>query len=194
MQTNRSTGAAAPRAIGALAIVGVLAIALGVSNVLGAPGASPSPSPGAPSAPPASNPPSEPPATPGSSPAVPGKTIVELDVADDHDVSVVIDDATGKVVKLGSGKAGDGMTVRWFDAEVVNIDADTIRVTWVGLPRDEEVRLSISEQDGKVVLAFEQAAPPANSDATGFDRVLVLDVNAPVSADDVKVTFAEAKA
>jgi hypothetical protein len=97
-------------------------------------------------------------------------------------------------VKVVSVQAGDGMTVRWFDAEVVNLDEDSIRVTWVGLPRDEQLKLSISEQDGKLVLAFEQAAPPANSDATGFDRVLVIDFDAPVSADDVKVTFAEARA
>ena len=54
--------------------------------------------------------------------------------------------------------------------------------------------LSISEDDGTYHLGFVQAAPPANSDAVGYDRILVLRFDTDVNADDVEVTFDEAAA
>jgi len=81
-----------------------------------------------------------------------------------------------------------------FDVKVENLDSATLRVVWVGLPRDEQVQLSISEDGGAYRLGFVQAAPPANSDALGYDRILVLRFDTDVSADDVEVTFTEASA
>lgn len=118
-----------------------------------------------------------------------GPMVVDLDIATDHDVTVVIDDATGKVVGARTGRAGDGMSVRWFDVKVENIDADTISVTWVGLAVDGAIALSISEADGSIALDFVQDGPPAYSDATGFDRVLVIEFDQAVDAADVEVTF-----
>jgi hypothetical protein len=63
---------------------------------------------------------------------------------------------------------------------------------WVGLPRDEIVRLAITEIDGTVRLAFTQDAPPANSDALGFDRILELTFDGPVSSADVVTSVEEA--
>jgi hypothetical protein len=40
-------------------------------------------------------------------------------------------------------------------------------------------------------LDFFQSAPPAYSDAVGYDRILVLSFDTLVSADDVKVTVHE---
>ena len=150
--------------------------------------------------------PSTPPSVAPSAPSSPQPTVeptddpadgpitVDLDNLTDHDVSVVIDDETGILDEAVSGKPGDGMSVRWLDVKVENLDSKTLRVVWVGLPRDEQVQLSISEADGTYHLGFVQAAPPANSDAVGYDRILVLRFDADVNADDVRVTFEEAAA
>ncbi len=149
-----------------------------------APSSPPSVSPGVPSTP-------QPTVVPTGDPDD-GAITVDLDNLTDHDVSVVIDDETGTLDEAVSDQPGDGMSVRWFDVKVENVDSKTVRVVWVGLPRDEQVQLSISEDDGTYHLDFLQAAPPANSDAVGYDRVLVLRFDAEVSADDVEVTFKEA--
>jgi hypothetical protein len=150
--------------------------------------ASPSPSV-APSAPSSPQPTFEPTDDPADGPIT-----VDLDNLTDHDVSVVIDDETGILDGAVSGRPGDGMSVRWFDVKVENLDSTTLRVVWVGLPRDEQVQLSISEDDGAYRLGFVQAAPPANSDALGYDRILVLRFGSDVDADDIEVTFEEAAA
>ena len=116
---------------------------------------------------------------------------VELDDLTDHDVSIVVDDETGSVVDVTSGRPGDGMSVRWFDLKIENIDAETLRIVWVGLPRDEVVQLGISRVDGKVRLRFVQDGPPANSDATGFDRVLNVKFVVPVRAEDILASIQE---
>ena len=158
------------------------------------PSTPPSAAPSAPSSPqPTVEPTAQPTAQPTDDPAD-GPIMVDLDNLTDHDVSVVIDDETGILDGAVSGKPGDGMSVRWFDVKVENLDSTTLRVVWVGLPRDEQVELSISEDDGTYHLGFVQAAPPANSDAVGYDRILVLRFDTDVNADDVKVTFEESAA
>jgi hypothetical protein len=117
---------------------------------------------------------------------------VDLENLTGDDVSVVIDDETGTLTGAASGIPGDGMSVRWFDVQVENLDAETVRVVWVGLPRDEELTLAISAEDGTYRLVLVQAAPPANSDALGFDRILDLRFESPVSAADLEVTIEEA--
>jgi len=46
------------------------------------------------------------------------------------------------------------------------------------------------DHDVVVVIAFTQPAPPADSGAMGFDRVLVLDFASPVRGEAVTATFA----
>jgi hypothetical protein len=145
----------------------------------------------APSAPSSPQPTAEPTGEPTDAPAD-GPITVDLDNLTDHDVSVVIDDETGALDGAVSGEPGDGMSVRWFDVQVENLDAETVRVVWVGLPRDEELTLAISAEDGTYRLVLVQAAPPANSDALGFDRILDLRFESPVSAADLEVTIEEA--
>jgi hypothetical protein len=134
--------------------------------------------------------PARPTAVPSGSPTA-GDIAVPLKNLTGDDVSVVIDDKTGTLDVASSGTPGDGMSVRWFDVKVENIDADTLRVVWVGLPRDEIVELAITQADGTIRLAFVQDAPPANSDALGFDRVLELSFEGPVRSEDVVTTVAE---
>ena len=130
---------------------------------------------------------------PSDDPAA-GPLTVALENLTEHDVTVAIDDQTGTLAGAASGQPGDGMSVRWHDMQVENVDADTVRITWVGLPRDEQLTLSITGRAGSYALRFVQAAPPANSDAIGFDRILNLDFAAPVSAEDVEVTIEDAPA
>jgi hypothetical protein len=173
-----------------LALAAVLVLVAGGAFGRGT-GSSPAPSV------PASTAPSVQPSAPSSQPPTVQPTVepsddpfdIDLENLTDHDVSVVVDDESGTLAGATSGRPGDGMSVRWFDSKVENIDDETLSVVWVGLPRDEQVRLSISATDGEYRLRFVQAAPPANSDAVGYDRILVLRFDTPVSADDVEVTF-----
>jgi hypothetical protein len=45
--------------------------------------------------------------------------------------------------------------------------------------------------DGNLRLRMVQPGPPANSDAMGFDRILILTFDRPISADDVLPTIQE---
>ena len=100
---------------------------------------------------------------------------VDLDVATTHDVRVTVVDDGGSLVGIKSGHAGDGMSVRWFDLKVENVDSSTLRLTWIGFAADDESVLNVGENDGRVQLALSVAGPPPNSDATGYDRVLILE-------------------
>jgi hypothetical protein len=125
-------------------------------------------------------------ATPADDPAD-GETLVKLDIADPHDVFVGVKDLTGKVVDATSGHAGDGMSVRWYDLEVENVDDDTLRLTWVGYPTDDPVKVLVFDDRGTPTIVLMQRMPPENSDALGFDRVLDLHFDGPVSPDDYRI-------
>jgi hypothetical protein len=186
---SRSTNT---RTIAAILGVAVLfsAIALGSTAVFGRT-VTPAPEPTDPPIVEPSVPPTTPPSGEPSDPPADGKTTVDLKNLTDHDVSIEIDDQTGSIVKAESGTPGDGMSVRWFDVKVENIDADTLRIVWVGLPRDEVIKLGVSTVDGKVRLRFVQDGPPPNSDATGHDRVLELSFDMPVRSEDVLTSVQE---
>jgi len=163
----------------------LLAIAAVAAACGAAPGSSPVPATPHPSGQPSAGPPEAPAETPSDG-------SIDLDTADGHDVSVVVVDKGRVLAGAGSGRAGDGMSVRWGRVQVENLDEDSLRVTWVGLPVDAEIRLEVAARGDGYVLAFEQPAPPAYSDAVGFDRVLVLDFGSPVKAGDVQATFSTA--
>jgi hypothetical protein len=178
-----------------LAVVAVLILVAGGALGRGVdPSLDPSPVPSvAPTVRPSPTPTPSPTLKPTDGPSD-GPFRVDLENLTGDDVSVVIDDETGTLTGAASGIPGDGMSVRWFDVQVENLDAETVRVVWVGLPRDEELTLAISVEDGKYRLVLVQAAPPANSDALGFDRILDLRFESPVEASDVNVTIEEAPA
>ncbi len=107
-----------------------------------------------------------------------------------HEVSVVLDDESGRVVRARSGHPGDGMSVRWYAVKVALVDDDTIRLTWVGLPGDVEIGVAVSEGgDGRLLIAITQPIPPRFSDALGVDRILELDLDESVTADDIVATL-----
>ena len=139
--------------------------------------------------------PSDPAPTPTPDPtdAPNGEFAFDLDVIDPHDVSVVVKDRSSRVVGASSGKAGDGMSVRWNDIEIVNLDADTLKVTFVGFPQDEtiDIDFAVAAGDG-FNLTVTQKLPLPNTDALGADRVVVLDFNQDVDAGDVYASFTTA--
>lgn len=184
----RSTSRSLLAAALALAVIAVLAVM--ASGVLGR---TPAPSP-VPSTPPTAQPSSTPTAVPSAVPSdvAGGLVIVELDTADGNDVSVEVDDTTGALVKASSGQARDGMSVRWGEIDVENIDADTLKVTWSGWPIDEVIEVDIAADGDGYALAFSQKLPYPNTDAMGADRVLVLDLDHAVDASEISASFSPA--
>ena len=192
---DRSISRSGIAAIASIALLLVLAVlATGVMGRTSGP---------TPSDPPATDTPAPSPVvTPGASqvpspvpsePPMPAPSLgyrFDLVVVTAHDVSVELEDTTGTVIDARSGSAGDGMSVRWFDS-IVEGSGDTITITWVGLPQDDVVQVTVSQVDDQIVVAIDQAAPPADSDALGHDRVIEIQFDGPVSADDVMVTVTE---
>jgi hypothetical protein len=181
--TRRGQGPVAALAL--VAVVGITAAAASALRSGGATAAAPSDRPSAaptssptPSVVPTKAPSATPPSAPGS---------VILWNASGHDVSILVHDQTGDLVGAVSGKPGDGMSVGWHKAVVENVDAQTIRVTWVGLPGDDVADLGISGGPGTYTLTVVQPGPYPYTDAMGEDRILIVTFDAPVSAADVFV-------
>ena len=180
--------------VGAVAVIAL--IASGVLRPAPVTGAAPSGSPSAPASPaPATPAPATPvPATPV--PATPAPTDgglqpVRLDIATPNKVALEVWDHTDSVVGARSGRAGDGMSVRWFDMKIENLGPSTLRLTWVGFAADDYLILAVNKHDGVILLTLAQPGPPPNSDALGFDRVLILEFASPINADDVNHVIQE---
>jgi hypothetical protein len=143
---------------------------------------------------PATPTPSQPAVTPTAPPSAPAPTpdtaIIRLLTASGSDVSVTVDDPDDLLVGWAPEQAEATMSVKWLDSIVEQVGPSSIRVTWVGFPRDEEVQLDVSkDSDGTLVLHFVQDAPPPFSDGEGEDRVMVLELAEPIDKDDVELTF-----
>jgi len=177
------------------AIVAVAATALAVGG--GRPGAAPAaPSPSdppvvtpAPTAKPAEPTPvptakPTPKPTHTNSPTDPAPIKVDLQTVDGHDVRVDIVDLTGIVVSAESGSPAEGASADGLVIE--NIDARTLRLTWVDFPIDNVDQLNIEWFDGHLKLVLVQPEPTGVTDSIGFDRELVLRLSEPVSAADVE--------
>jgi hypothetical protein len=180
-------------AVGMIAILAAFAVvAAGNANQAPTPSASPtpvaSPSPKPTTAPsPVVTP--EPVPSPVADPV--GEGIV-LDVADDHEVVVVIANASDSVTGARSGVAKDGMSVRWGDVIVENVDEDTLRLTWAGWLQDETITVAVAAEADALFITVTQKMPYENTDAMGGDRVLEIDLAGPVDADDVRAEFVAA--
>lgn len=146
------------------------------------------PSPSAPPATPVPAPDETPEATPtpdsGGSDAMPIK--VDLENATGDDVFVDIVDGTGLLVDAHSGTPGDGMSVEPDTLAVANIDATTLKLTWVDYPIDNALALYIDEHEGGTRLLLVQPEPAGPTDSIGFDRELILSFSEPISAEQVE--------
>lgn len=214
MDRYRSARPIAVSASVAIALVAVLALIAG--GVLGrAPnsaGPSASQPPSAPSADPSAKPtrnpatpppsapiatpaPSDPIATPQPEPADDASDGVdEVDVFNWPGVrsTVVVWDETDSLADASSGRPGRPASVAYDKVEIDAVDDDTVRLTWSDLPIENRVRLSIRHDDiGKFLIRLvrPRAMPP--SDGVVSDRVLVLDFNVAVPAEDVDVELVE---
>jgi uncharacterized membrane protein len=154
------------------------------------PSPSPSPSPTPPATPvpvPDRTPaPSSDPDDDGSD-AMPIKVV--LDNATGADVYVDIVDTTGLLRDARSGTPGDGMSVDTLVAE--NLDATTLKLTWVDFPIDNALALYIDAHEGGVRFLLVQPEPSGTTDAMGVDRELILSFSEPISADDVETLLVE---
>lgn len=171
----------------ALLLGAVVAVGLVAAVVLWRPSGA-SGSPASPTAPPSAAPTAAPTAAPAASPNN-GSSVVVLKSASGHDVSLNIHDESGSIDKAVSGKPGDGMSIRWHDADVQNVDARTIAIRWAAFPLDEVVDLGVNGASGQYELTFVQAGPYPQTDAMGEDRILILTFHSPVSANDVVVSI-----
>jgi hypothetical protein len=115
---------------------------------------------------------------PSARPTV-GPLHVDLANATGHDLSIDIQDESGRVVKASSGTPGDGASVAWRELRAENIDARTLRLTWTGMPGDDHLGLYVDEA-AKVILVLQSER---DGDAIAFDRVLVVEFDRPISAN-----------
>ena len=132
-----------------------------------------------------------PPATsspaPVATPTPPTSPIrVDINVVGNDEVFVDIVDKTGTVVGGSSGPPADGPSVESDRLKVEQADADTLRLTWIDYAIDNALQLLVFEHDGVLQLVMIQPEPTTEVDAMAFDRVLLLDFDRPVSAEDVE--------
>ena len=115
-----------------------------------------------------------------------GPIRVAIDVLGDDEVAVEIIDETGSVVGGSSGPEADGPSVESYSLDVQQVDADTLRLTWIDYAIDNALQLHVFDNDGVLQLVMIQPEPTTDVDAMAFDRVLFLDFDGPVSAADVE--------
>ena len=134
--------------------------------------------------------PTEPPVTSTPSPSQiqsPAGTQLRVAVATGNgtSVDVVILDESGDMVSAESGKPRDGASVEPYIVEVVNADASTLQLPWVGGPCDHATDVTIDGSGRRVLIV----QPECSGDAVAFDRVLRVRFSAPVNAADVLATL-----
>jgi hypothetical protein len=162
-------------------------------SIMTGPGATAAPTarPTAPvvSAPPATSVPATSP-RPTSTPEQGGRDAmpITVDLANATGAAVHVDivDRTGLLVDAASGTPGDGASVEGYTLAADNVDAKTLKLTWIDYPIDSGLILSIDRIDGHLRLLLIQPEPSGTTDAIGFDRELVLTFSQPVPAGSVE--------
>lgn len=189
-----TTSRTVPAILAATVLLSALAVAAtGVfgRTVTPAPDRSPI---GEPSTPPTAPPTASPTPAPSDEPSSPPADVfvVDLDTADQNQVTAVIDDETGTVVGAMSGKARDGMSVRWNTMRIDAVDVDTVALTWAGWPQDEIIDVVVAKGGVGYFVTFTQKLPYPNTDAMGADRVLIIDFASAVDPSDIEADFVAA--
>ena len=131
---------------------------------------------------PSAPPPSEPPVStpkPSTAPSDGPIRVVLESAAEDH-VTIDILDESGRIVRAESGHPGDGASVPTGKLQAENVDARTLRLTWTDIPGDNELGLYVNEA-ATVMLVIQ---PDHDGDAMALDRVLIVEFDRPVAADD----------
>ncbi len=178
--------------VAAFAIVAIAAAILGAPTAPGGPAPS-APIGGVPRPAPTEAPgPTSPTATPTSSPSQPvehppilGDVTIDLDVADGHRVKATVRDTTSSIIAIRSGQPGGGMSVRWHDILVRQLDVHTVSIVWVGLPIDDQVHIDVAFENSAYQIEIVQLGPQPGTDAIGVDREIILAFDQPVVAGDI---------
>jgi len=159
----------------AAALVGVAVASMLLNGCAATAGARPTVTPTASAA-------TTPSATPpdGGNDAVPIK--VQLRNSTRANVSIDIVDGTGTIVEARSGQPGNGMSVEPGTVRIENVDAMTLRLTWVDFPVDNRLTLHVQADGATLSMRLVQPLPTRPSDSVGFDRVLELEFDRPVAA------------
>lgn len=141
-----------------------------------------------PSATPQSTP--KPSVEPSAEPTDGGHDAIPLNVVLDdligHDVYVDIVDSTGLLAGAESGTPTASASVAVYTLLVENIDARTLRLTWVDRPGDNALALYIDQTESGYRLLMVQPEHDAGGDAIVHDRVLILEFSQAISAHDVE--------
>lgn len=111
---------------------------------------------------------------------------VDIETVAGGDVYVDIVDSTGYLVGAKSGTPAEGQSVGQYTLEVENLDASTLKLSWVDYPIENALTLYIDEHDGAIRLLLIQPAPTGPTDAIALDRELILSFSRPISADQVE--------
>ena len=111
---------------------------------------------------------------------------VDLRNATGAQVHVDIVDRPGVVVAAESGRPGDGASVETDTLVVRNVDARTLRLTWVDYPIDNALALYIDRTETGYRFVLIQPEPSDDTDAIAFDRELILRFADDISANDVE--------
>jgi hypothetical protein len=133
---------------------------------------------------PAATPVPTPAPTDGGNDAMP--LTVNLENATDDEVRVDIVDGTGILVGAESGTPGDSASVEPYTLKVENVDAKTLKLTWVDYPIDNALALYIDTNDDGYRFVLVQPEPTGETDAIAFDRVLTLTFAESISASQVE--------
>ena len=127
---------------------------------------------------------------PTSTPEVGGRDAMPITVhlANATGAAVYVDvvDHTGLLVDAVSGTPGDGASVEDYTLAATNVDAKTLKLTWIDFPIDNGLSLYIDRLNGHLRLLLIQPEPSGTTDAIGFDREVVLTFSQPVSAGSVE--------
>jgi hypothetical protein len=125
------------------------------------------------------------PSAPGSTPAPTGPIQVSLDQASGSAVTIEVTDGSGHLLSAASGTPGDGASVEPYTVAVSNVDASTLRLTWVDGPCDSASTLTIDASARRFLLV----QPECSGDAVAFDRVLELYFDRPIDAGQIEISL-----
>ena len=111
---------------------------------------------------------------------------VDLENVSGADVYVDIADTTGLLVNAVTGGPAEGQSVAPYTLNVENLDATTLKLTWVDYPIDNALALYIDESEGAIRFLLVQPEPSGPTDSIALDRELILSFSEPISADQVE--------
>jgi hypothetical protein len=109
---------------------------------------------------------------------------VDLETLTPHHVHVDIADLSGRLVSAVSGTPTASAPFDMYILKVENIDARTLRLTWVDRPGDNALALYINEDASRFLMV--QPEHDTQGDTILHDRVLILTFRDPISASDVE--------